>query len=217
MSRDMQGILGKKIGMTQVLDGDGNLVPVTVIEAGPCVIIQKKSYSDGSRAAVQVAFCECPEHRLSKSERERFKKIGVKTHKYLREFNLDVNEECKEGDVVTASLFEGVGYVDVTSVSKGRGFQGVMRKFRMRGGAMTHGGHAKRRPGAIGQNSYPANVDKGKKLPGQMGNVKVTTQNLQVVAVHAKDNVLLVRGAIPGHSGAIVEIRKALKKTGVKS
>ena len=212
----MQGLIGKKLGMTQVFDGDGHRVAVTVLEVGPCVVIQCKTGEKDGYAAAQLGFGEQKEQRVRKPLLGRYKKVGTTPCRHLKEFRLDGSEEVKEGDTVTASIFEGVSHVDVTGLTKGRGFQGGMKRYNMAGGRMTHGGHAKRKPGAIGQCAYPARVAKGKKMPGHMGNTSITIQNLAVVAIKGEDNLLLVRGAIPGPTGAIVEVRKALKKA-VKS
>jgi large subunit ribosomal protein L3 len=212
----MQGLIGKKLGMTQVFDGDGHRVAVTVLEVGPCVVVQCKTGEKDGYEAVQLGFGEQKEHRVRKPLLARYKKVGATPCRHLKEFGLDGGDEIKEGDTLTASIFEGVSHVDVTGQTKGRGFQGGMKRHGMHGGRMTHGGQAKRKTGSIGQCSYPARVAKGKKMPGHMGNTSVTIQNLAIVEIKGDDNLLLVRGAIPGPTGAIVEVRKALKKA-VKS
>ena len=210
----MQGLIGKKMGMTQVYDEQGRSVPVTVIQAGACMVVQKNTRDRDGYDAVQLGFEDQKEHRVSKPRLAHFKKAGMGPKKHLKEFKMDAEEEVKEGDVVTAAIFEGISYVDITGVTKGRGFAGVMKRHRMSGGRMTHGGHSKRRPGSIGQCSYPARVAKGQRMPGHMGNVRRTQQNLRVVAVDLEDNILLVEGAVPGPTGAIVLVKKARKKAG---
>lgn len=211
----MQGLIGKKLGMTQVHDADGQWVPVTVIEVGPCLVVQRKTADRDGYEAVQLGFGEQKEHRVAKPLLGRYKKIGNQPRRHLKEFRLDGEEEVNAGDVVTAAMvFEGISHVDVLGITKGQGFQGAVKRHGMAGGRMTHGGHSKRRIGAIGQCAYPARVAKGKRMPGHMGHVYVTVQNLRVVDLRGEDNLLLVRGAVPGPTGAIIVVRKALKKTG---
>lgn len=213
----MQGLIGKKVGMTQVFDANGCRVAVTVLEVGPCVVVQKKTVDKDGYDAVQLGFGEHKEKNVGKAALSRFKKVGSTPRMWLREFTLDKGEEVKEGDAVTAAIFEGVSYVDVTGTTKGRGFQGVMKRHLMRGGPMTHGGHSKRRIGSNGQNAFPARVLKGKRMPGHMGNVRMTQQNLKVVQVRAAENLILINGAIPGANGCVIVVNKALKKAAVKT
>jgi large subunit ribosomal protein L3 len=208
----MQALIGQKLGMTQVYDENGTRVPVTVLAVGPCPVVQRKTTETDGYEAAQIGFGETKEKRLNKAQAARFTKAGVPFCKYLAEVVVAADDEVKAGDTVGADIFEDIKFVDVEGVTKGRGFQGVVKRYRMAGGRMTHGGHSKRRVGSIGQCSYPARVAKGQRMPGHMGHVKVTTQNLKVVAVRGEDNVLLVRGAVPGPKGAIVTVRKALKK-----
>jgi len=208
----MHGLIGKKLGMTQVFDGEGRRVAVTVIEAGPCVVVQRKTRTIDGYDAVQLGFGEQKEHRVNKAALGAFGKVGATPRRCTREFAVGEDDEIKAGDNVTASIFEGVDFVDVTGTSKGRGFQGVVKRYRMAGGRMSHGGGSKRRVGAIGQCAYPARVAKGTRMPGHMGNVKVTKQNLRIVEVRPDDNVILVSGAVPGPTGGTVVVRKALKK-----
>lgn len=203
--------------MTQVYDAEGRRVPVTVIEAGPCLVVQRKNRNTDGYEAVQLGFGEQKESRATKPHVGRFKKIDASVRRCLREFGIDDGEEVKDGDTVTVSIFDGVSHVDVTGITKGRGFQGVVKRYRMSGGAMTHGGHSKRRVGSIGQCSYPARVAKGQRMPGHMGRIRVTVQNLKVVDLRGEDNLILVKGAVPGPTGTIVEVRKALKKAGKAS
>ncbi|MDX9868288.1 MAG: 50S ribosomal protein L3 [Kiritimatiellia bacterium] len=208
----MEGLLGRKIGMTQVFDDQGRRIAVTVLEAGPCPVVQVKTPdTDGYRAA-QLGFGEQKPSRLSKAQVKHFEKAGVKPCRLTREFALDDGEEVKPGEAVTVAMFDGVKYVDVSGVTKGRGFAGVIRRYRIGGGPHTHGGHSKHRIGSIGARDLPGWVEKGKRMPGQMGNVNRKARNLTVVQVRGEDNLLLVAGSVPGPKGGVVMIRKALKK-----
>jgi len=209
----MQGILGKKIGMTRVFGEEGRQTPVTVIEVGPCVVVQRKTKSQDGYEALKLGFVDVKASRANKAQLGQFKAINSTPKRFMREFAVDASEALKAGDTVTATVLDGAAYVDIIGVTKGRGFAGVVRRHRMAGGPMTHGGHSKRRIGSIGCRSFPGRIHKGKRMPGHMGNVQVTTQNLKVVQLRAGENLLLVNGAVPGPAGALVEIRKALKKT----
>ena len=208
----MQGLIGKKIGMTQVWDAQGRRVAVTVIEAGPCPVVQVKAPDKDGYSAVQLGYGAQLARRLPKALAARYEKAGVAPCRELREFQLDDGEAVKVGDQVTVGIFEGVVLVDVSATTKGRGFAGVVRRYRMAGGPMTHGGHSKRRIGGIGARDLPGWVHKGKRMPGHMGAVTRKARNLAVVQVRKDDNLLLVRGAIPGPVGGVVVIKKALKK-----
>ena len=208
----MQTLIGKKIGMTRVYDDAGKQVPVTVVQVGPCVVTQRKSAKPDGYEAVQLGFEEQKEARLSKPEQGHFKKAGVKAQKLLREVRIEAGDAAKAGDVLTAKMFEGVKFVDVLGHTKGRGFQGVVKRFGFAGGRASHGGGWNRKPGSIGNREWPARVFKNKKLPGHMGSVEITTQNLRVVKVLADDHALLLEGAVPGPMGGIVLVRKAIKK-----
>lgn len=208
----MQTLIGKKVGMTRIYDENGVQVPVTVVQVGPCVVVQRKTKAGDGYEAVQLGFAEQKEQRVSKPEKGHFAKAGVKPQKVLCEVRVAEDTEAKAGDVLTASVFDGVKFVDVQGRTKGRGFQGVIRRYRMRGGRASHGGAWTRRPGSIGNREWPARVFKNKKMPGQMGSVEITTQNLRVVKVLAEDNALLLEGAVPGPTGGIVVVRKAIKK-----
>ena len=209
----MDGLIGKKLGMTQVWDTAGHYVPVTVLEVGPCPVVQVKQQAVDGYEAVQVGFWPQKPQRLTKAVRARFEKAGVPPCRELREFALETGDSVKVGDTLDVGIFEGVKLVDVMSISKGRGFAGAVRRFRMAGGPHGHGGHSKRRIGSIGERNLPGWVRKGKPMPGHMGAVRVTARNLAVVALRKDDNVLLVRGAVPGPPGALVIVTKALKKT----
>ena len=195
-----------------MFDDNGHRVAVTVIEAGPCVVVQRKTRATDGYEAVQLGFLPEKESRATKAALGRFKKAGADPRKVLREFRVDEGDELKAGDTVDTSVFEGVTHVDVVGRTKGRGFQGVVKRHRMAGGRMTHGGHSRRRIGAIGECSFPARVAKGKRMPGHMGNVRVTQQNLKVVGLRNEDNLILVQGAVPGPTGGILFLSKALKK-----
>lgn len=209
----MQGLIGKKIGMTQVWDKDGVRVPVTVIEAGPCPVVQVKTVEKDGYAAVQLGWGPQKESRLSKAEVGHAKKAGVAAVRVLREFAADEGEAVEAGKVYTAKdVFEGVAFVDVIGVSKGKGFMGVMRRHGFAGGPHTHGGHVKRRPGSIGMRQTPGATEKGHPMAGDTGNRRCTVQNLKLEQVRAEKNLLLVRGAVPGPNGSMVIIRKAVKK-----
>lgn len=208
----MRGILGKKIGMTEVVDGQGRRVAVTAILVGPCVVTQRKTAEHDGYDAVQIGFEEQKEQRLSKAAQGHFKKAGAPAKKHLREFALDAGEDLKPGETVDAGIFEGVTHVDIVGFTKGRGFQGVVKRHRMGGGPQSHGHMSHRRIGAIGQRTWPARIMKNKRMPGHMGNVSITKQSLELVQVRAEDHAILVKGAIPGANGAIVEVHKAVKK-----
>ncbi len=208
----MQGLIGKKVGMTQIWDKDGVRVPVTVIEAGPCPVVQVKTLERDGYEAVQLGWGQQKESRLSKAEVGHAKKAGVAPVRVLREFKASEAASAKPGDVWTVALFEGVSFVDVVGTSVGKGFMGVMRRHGFAGGPMTHGGHVKRRPGSIGMRQSPGSVEKGHPMPGDTGARRTTVQNLKLVGVRADKNLLLVKGAVPGSNGSLVLVRKALKK-----
>ena len=208
----MQTLIGKKIGMTRVYDDAGKQVPVTVVQVGPCAVVQRKTAQTDGYEAVQLGFGEQKESRLTKPVQGHFKKAGAKPAQVLREVRLDKGEDAKTGDVVTAKVFEGVKFVDVLGHTKGRGFQGVVKRFQFGGGRAAHGGGWLRKPGSIGNREWPGRVFKNKRLPGHMGSVDITTQNLRVVKVLADDHALLLEGAVPGPVGGLVLVRKAIKK-----
>ncbi len=209
----MRGLIGRKLGMTQVYDQDGVRIPVTVIEAGACVVVQRKTRERDGYDAIQLGFEDCRERSLTKPAAGRFRKTGASFKRRLREFRLeDGDENLKPGDAATVEIFQGVSHVDVIGMTKGRGFAGLIKRHNMGGGFMTHGGHSKRRVGSIGQCSFPARVIKGQRMPGRMGNVRRTQQNLKLVGLRPENNLLLVQGAVPGPQGGIVLVRKACKK-----
>lgn len=208
----MVGLIGKKIGMTQVFTENGAQVPVTVVELGPCIVVQRKTAENDGYHAVQLGFKEQKAHRTNKALQGHFKKADVPPQRVLCEFIVGKDEELKEGDQLTAAAFEETGFVDVTGITKGRGFQGVVRRYSMKGQPGSHGSKSTRRIGSIGQCEFPARVFKGKKMPGQLGHARRTTQNLKVVQVRGEENVILLRGAVPGPNGGIVIVKQALKK-----
>ncbi|HKJ29193.1 MAG TPA: 50S ribosomal protein L3 [Desulfuromonadales bacterium] len=208
----MQGILGKKLGMTQVFVADGRRIPVTVVEAGPCTVVQKKTESTDGYNALQVGFEAKKSHRVNKPMMGHFKKADQGAFAALRELAADNVDEYQVGDQVTCdSVFKAGDIVDVTGTSKGKGFQGVIKRWGFSGGRATHGSKFHRAPGSIGMSASPARVHRGKKMPGQMGNARVTQQNLEIVEVRADQNLILVKGAIPGPNQGLVLIRKCVK------
>ncbi len=208
----MKGLIGKKLGMTSVYDESGAAVPVTVIEAGPCVVVQRRENDKDGYTAVQLGFEDQKEQRLNKPDLGQFKKAGVDAKRVLKEFHIDDSAEVAVGDVLNASAFEEVNYVDIVATGKGRGFQGVVKRYGFGGGRASHGGGWTRRPGSIGMCEFPGRVFKGKKMPGQMGDKRVTTQNLKIIQVRPEENLILVKGSVPGANGGIVVIKEALKK-----
>ena len=205
----MPGLLGKKIGMTSVFSADGKNVPCTVIEAGPCAVTQVKTVEKDGYAAVQLGFQDQKESRISAPLAGHFKKAGVAPKRHLAEFK-GFETELALGDVITVDLFADASYVSVTGTSKGKGFQGVVKRHNFGGvGQATHGQHNRaRKPGSIGACSYPAKVFKGLRMGGQMGDVRVTTHNLQVLKVIPEHNLLVIKGSVPGYNGSIVIIEK---------
>ena len=208
----IQGILGKKLGMTQVFVADGRRIPVTVVEAGPCTVVQKKTESTDGYNALQVGFEAKKSHRVNKPMMGHFKKADQGAFAALRELAADNVDEYQVGDQVTCdSVFKAGDIVDVTGTSKGKGFQGVIKRWGFSGGRATHGSKFHRAPVSIGMSASPARVHRGKKMPGQMGNARVTQQNLEIVEVRADQNLILVKGAIPGPNQGLVLIRKCVK------
>lgn len=213
----MNGLLGRKIGMARVYGAGGDQVPVTVLEVGPCVVVQRKTAQGDGYEAVQCGFLEKAERLVSEPMAGHFKKAGVTPRRKLKEFAADAGEDIKAGAVVSVEIFKDTKYVDVVGITKGRGYQGVIKRWRFGGGPAGHGGHSVRRPGSVGQKALPARIQPGKKMGGHMGVDRVTVQNLEVVKVVPEENMMLVKGCIPGPAGAIVEVRKALKKAVRKS
>ena len=202
-----KGLIGKKIGMTQIFDENGLVIPVTVIEAGPCVVAQVKTSETDGYNAIQLGFGDVKAKHINKPEMGHFAKSKLDPKKHLREFRLDDISSFKVGDEVKADIFAAGEKVDIQGTSKGKGFQGVIKRHGQSRGPMGHGSMYHRRPGSMG----PTRVFKGKKLPGHMGHVTVTIQNLDVVAVDMDKNVILVKGSVPGAKGAILKIKSAVK------
>ena len=206
-----KGIIGKKLGMTQIFDEKGNVIPVTVIEAGPCVVAQVKTIETDGYNAIQLGYGEIKAKHINKPEAGHFAKSKLENKKHLREFRLEDISNFKVGDEVKADIFAKGEKVDIQGTSKGKGFQGVIKRHGQHRGPMGHGSMYHRRPGSMGATSTPGRVFKGKKLPGHMGRVTVTIQNLDVVAVDMDKNVILVKGSVPGAKGAILKIKSAVK------
>lgn len=205
------GILGKKIGMTRVFTEDGVSVPVTIVEAGPCTVQAIKVTEKDGYNAVQLGFCDAKEKRAKKPQRDLLKALGLKPKKFVREIRCEEVADVKIGDEVTNRIFQKGDMVDVTGTSKGKGFQGGMKRCGWYGGGDTHGSMSHRAPGSIGQSSFPSRVFKGLGMAGHMGAERVTTQNLEVVEVNKEENILAIKGAVPGANGSFVIVRYAKK------
>ena len=206
----MKGILGKKIGMTQIFTEHGEVIPVTVVEEGPVVVTQIKTTENDGYTAIQVGFQDAKEKSLNKPQKGHLAAANT-LKKHLKEFRVDSVEEYTVGQEIKADLFAAGELIDVTGISKGKGFQGPIKRHGQSRGPETHGSRYHRRPGSMGACSYPGRVFKNKKLAGHMGSVKVTVQNLEVVRVDADKNFILVKGAIPGAKGSVVTIKEAVK------
>ena len=206
-----KGIIGKKIGMTQIFDEIGNVIPVTVIQAGPCVVAQKKTVETDGYNAVQLGFADAKEKHLTKAQKGHFEKAGVALKRHLKEFRLDDVSAINVGDVITADTFAAGDKVDVTGITKGRGYTGCVKRWNHHILRMTHGtGPIHRQPGSMGVID-PARIFKNKKMPGQYGNEQVTVLNLKVVKIDAEKNLIAVKGAIPGAKDGIVFLRNSVK------
>ncbi|MBQ8108046.1 MAG: 50S ribosomal protein L3 [Ruminococcus sp.] len=209
----LKGIIGKKIGMTQIFDEAGKIVPVTVVEAGPCVVVQKKTVENDGYEAVQLGYGEIRAKRVNKPLAGHFKKADVAMKRTLKEFRLDDTSALNVGDIVKADIFAEGDIVDVSGTSKGHGFSGTIKRHNGHRLKETHGtGPVHRHAGSMGACSDPSRIFKGKKMPGQYGNVKVTVQNLTVVKVDAENNLIAIKGAIPGPKNGTVMIRDSVKK-----
>lgn len=203
------GVLGKKVGMTQVFDADGKAVPVTVIEAGPCLVVEIRTPEKNRYSAVQLGFGEEKPGHVNKGRKAFFEKQGISPKRWLREFRVDDVSGYAVGQEITVELFSDGDIVDVRGISKGKGYAGVMKRHNFGGGAASHGASkVHRKPGSIGSNSYPGHIFKGKKMAGRMGGEQVTTKGLTVFSVDAKNNLLLVRGAVPGANDQLVLVYK---------
>ena len=222
-----KAILATKVGMTQIFNADGVLVPVTVLQAGPCYVTQIKTVDNDGYSAVQVGFVDKKEkvvnkdangkkeirnrHGVNKAEKGHFDKAGVSGKRFVREFKFDNAEEYNLADVIKADIFAEGDKIDATAISKGKGFQGAIKRFGQHRGPMAHGSKFHRHQGSNGACSFPSKVFKGKGMPGHMGSVKVTVQNLEVVRVDAENNLLLVKGSVPGPKKSLVTIKETVK------
>ncbi|MBR2188546.1 MAG: 50S ribosomal protein L3 [Eubacterium sp.] len=206
-----KAIMAKKIGMTQIFDESGLLTPVTVLQAGPCVVTQVKTLENDGYSAVQVGFDDIREKLLNSPEKGHFDKAEVSYKRYLQEFRFENAEEYTLQQEIKADIFSVGDKVDATAISKGKGFQGAIKRHGQHRGPMTHGSKYHRHAGSNGSSANPNKVFKGKKMPGQMGNVKVTVQNLEIVRVDAENNLLLVKGSVPGPKKGLVTIKETVK------
>ncbi len=202
----MVGLLGRKIGMTQVFSEDGKLVGVTAVEAGPCYVLAVKEKN------IQMGFLSIPENRLKKPIAGYFKKLNILPHRFIREIAKELSQVYKVGDQLKADLFKAGDFVDVIGTSIGKGFQGGMKRWHWHGGPGSHGSTSHRRVGSMGSTTTPGRVWKGHHLPGHMGMIRVTIQNLKIVKVDVENNILLIKGAVPGHKNGCLIINKAIKK-----
>ena len=207
-----KGIIGKKLGMTQIFDEVGNVIPVTLIEAGPCEIAQKKTKENDGYDAVQLAYCEAKEKHLTKAELGHFKKAGISPKRHLKEFRFADCAAYEVGATISVDTFAAGEKVDITGISKGHGYSGVVKRWNFAVLRMTHGtGPVHRTGGSMGMNSTPSRIHKNKKMAGQYGNEQVTVQNLKIVKIDAEKNLLAIKGAIPGAKDGIVFIRDSVK------
>lgn len=205
-----KAILGIKKGMTQIFDENGQVVPVTVLEAGPCVVLQKKTVETDGYNAIQVGFVKQKENRVNKPLKGLFEKAGTKPFKYIREFRVDNVDDYEVGQEIKVDQFESGDIIDVTATSKGKGFQGGIKRHGFQRGTSSHGSRYHRRPGSLGAMG-PARVFKGRKLPGRTGFKKVTVQNLNVVKADPENNLLLIKGSVPGPNKSLVKVKSAVK------
>lgn len=205
-----KGILGKKVGMTQLFGEAGQMIPVTVIEAGPCYVVQKKTKETDGYNAIQVGFNEKREKLINKPLKGHFAKAQVKTLRYLKELSLENVDEYQLGQEIKADVFDAGEHIDVVGTSKGKGFAGAIKRHNFQRGPMAHGSKYHRRTGSLGAKG-PARVFKGRKMPGRMGGERVTVQNLEVVRVDAERNLLIVKGAVPGPKGGLLIVKSSVK------
>lgn len=208
----MNGILAKKIGMTQVFEESGNLVPVTVLQAGPMVVVQKKTVETDGYNAIVVGFGEINEKNVNKPRKGQFKKANASYKRFLREFKVEDVEKYNLGDEITVEIMDGVEFVDVIGTSKGKGTQGVIKRHGFGRGRESHGSKFHRMPGGMGAATWPGKVFKGHRMMGRMGNERVTVQNLKVVRVDKENGIILIKGAVPGPKKGLITVRKAIKK-----
>lgn len=208
----MNGILAKKIGMTQVFEESGDLVPVTVLQAGPMVVVQKKTVETDGYNAIVVGFGEINEKNVNKPRKGQFKKANASYKRYLREFKVDDVEKYNLGDEITVKIMDGIEFVDVIGTSKGKGTQGVIKRHGFGRGRESHGSKFHRMPGGMGAATWPGKVFKGHRMMGRMGNERTTVQNLKVVRVDKENGIILIKGAVPGPKKGLITVRKAIKK-----
>ncbi len=206
-----KGLLGKKLGMTQVFSEDGRKIPVTVVEVGPCVVLKKLTVEKDGYKAIQVGFGEADTSKASRAMVGHCKAAGKGVVSHIREFRIEDTDAYNVGDVLGAEIFEAGEFVDVSGTSIGKGYQGVIKRWGFQGGRTTHGSRFHRAPGSIGCSATPARVMKNKKMPGQMGNARATVQRLQVVRVDSADNLLLIKGAVPGSTNGLLLIKDSVK------
>ena len=207
-----KGLIGKKIGMTQIFDEKGNVIPVTVIECGPCVVAQKKTAENDGYDAIQLGFMDAKAKHMTKAEQGHFEKNGLQLKKHLKEFRYEDCSKYNVGDVITVDTFAAGEKVDITGMTKGHGYSGVVKRWNCHKLRMTHGvGPVHRQPGSMGANSSPSRIFKNKKMAGQYGNEQVTVQNLTIVKIDAETNLLAIKGAIPGAKNGIVFVRNSVK------
>lgn len=208
----VNGLLGRKLGMSRIFTDEGRWIEVTLLEAGPCTVVQRKNSDSDGYDAVQVGYEDVKEKRVTKPLLGHFKKTGISPKRHLREFRIDAESALQPGDEINIDIFKTGDRVDVSGTTKGKGFQGVIKRYGFKGGPGGHGSHFHRAPGSIGQCADPSKVYKGKKMPGQMGNKPMTTQNLEVVDVDLEKNLIVVRGAVPGAPGGLVVVKQSVKQ-----
>jgi large subunit ribosomal protein L3 len=206
-----KGLIGKKLGMTHVFTDEGIRIPVTVVEAGPCIVLQKKTLAKDGYNAIQIGFESQDAHRASRALIGHCKSAGKGVYRSLRELRVDDVDQYNIGDVITTEIFAAGELIDVTGTSIGKGFQGVIKRWNFQGGRSTHGSRFHRAPGSIGCSATPSRVFKNKKMPGQMGNARVTVQRLKVVRTDSSENLILIKGAIPGSTNGLVLIKDSIK------
>jgi large subunit ribosomal protein L3 len=206
-----KGLIGKKLGMTHIFTEEGIRIPVTVVEAGPCVVLQKKTVAKDGYNAIQLGFGEQEAYKASRASVGHCKTAGKGVYRNFREFRFDDIDQFNVGDVITSDLFSAGEMIDVTGISIGKGYQGVIKRWNFQGGRSSHGSRFHRAPGSIGCSATPSRVFKNKKMPGQMGNERVTIQRLKVVRIDASENLILIKGAIPGSTNSLVLIKDSIK------
>lgn len=206
-----KGILATKVGMTQIFNDDGQLIPVTVLQAGPCTVTQVKTVENDGYSAIQVGFGEIREKLVNKPEKGHFEKAGVAPKRFVREFTFENAADYAVGQEITADIFAAGDHVDATAISKGKGYQGAIKRHGQSRGPMAHGSKYHRHAGSNGAASDPSRVFPGKNMPGQMGHVQVTVQNLEIIRVDKENNVILVKGAVPGPKKSLVTIKESVK------